>query len=151
MTINGRDVACGAIFIAIGAYFCIVALRTLPLGTAFNMGPGYFPIVLGGLLVLLGGLIALGGVGGERGPLNRMPWRAVILITLAPILFGATVRGLGLIPATAIASALAAFASARITAPWALAVSLGLTAFCTLVFGVALRLPVALIGPWLAG
>ena len=151
MTLNGRDVACGAIFVAIGLYFCVVSLRTLPTGTAFNMGPGFFPIVLGGLLVLLGVLIALSGIATGAAPLSRMSWRAILLITLAPIVFGATIRGFGLIPATALASALAACASRVVTLPRVLAITGGLTVFCAVVFGLGLRLPVPLLGPWLGG
>ncbi len=52
-TFNVKDLAAGAVFAAIGLAFMAGAL-TLDIGTAFKMGPGYFPLVLSGLLVLLG-------------------------------------------------------------------------------------------------
>ena len=39
--------------IAIGAAAMFIA-RNYPFGTALRMGPGYFPIVLGALLILFG-------------------------------------------------------------------------------------------------
>ena len=65
MTATRKNVAAGAIFTLIGAYFCIEAALNLRMGTAFRMGPGYFPIVIGGLLVLLG--LAIAFLGGESG------------------------------------------------------------------------------------
>ena len=68
------------------------------LGTAFRMGPGYFPLVLGGCLVLLGVLVVVEGLRGRgEGRDRRVPWRAIVLILGAIIFFGVTVRGLGLV------------------------------------------------------
>ena len=49
---------CGAIFIGVGLFFAFQSL-SLELGTALRMGPGYFPMILSGLLFLLGLLITL--------------------------------------------------------------------------------------------
>ena len=48
-----KDLLAGLVFIVFGLAFAIAASR-YQLGTAFRMGPGYFPVVLGGCLVLLG-------------------------------------------------------------------------------------------------
>ena len=46
--------------IAIGAAAIFVA-RNYPFGTALRMGPGYFPVVLGGLLIVFGlAVLAIG-------------------------------------------------------------------------------------------
>ena len=50
---NNRDVWAGVMLIATGAAAVIIA-RDYAFGTSLRMGPGYFPSVLGGLLVLLG-------------------------------------------------------------------------------------------------
>ena len=47
----GKDLLAGAIFIAIGAFFLSNAWRNLEIGTSFQMGPGYFPVVLAGILL----------------------------------------------------------------------------------------------------
>ena len=143
-----RDVAAGLIFIAFGLAFAIAASR-YPIGTAFRMGPGYFPIVLGGLLVLLGIMVAIEGVlAGEDNPIGAVPWKALVLILGSIIFFGVTVRGLGLIPSLFVTVLMAAFASRRTKALTALLIAIGLTIGCVLIFVEALGLSIALFGPW---
>ena len=50
---NNKDVWAGLMLIAIGAAAIFVA-RSYPFGTALRMGPGFFPVVLGGLLIVFG-------------------------------------------------------------------------------------------------
>ncbi|KAB2862749.1 MAG: tripartite tricarboxylate transporter TctB family protein, partial [Bauldia sp.] len=51
MTFNKSDLGAGAIFIAIGLGFAAMTFAELDIGTARRMGPGYFPIMLAGILV----------------------------------------------------------------------------------------------------
>ena len=144
-----KDVIAGVIFAAFGLAFAVPSLR-YDLGTALRMGPGYFPLVLGGVLVLLGaGIVAQGIFSGDREPLGPVPWRGLIHLTLAVLFFGFTVRRLGLAPALFGAVLLAAFSSKRTTALMAVAMAVGLTALCGLIFVQLLGLPVPLLGPWL--
>ena len=54
---NGKDFWSGLMFLAFGLGFAIVAWNNYNLGTAVRMGPAYFPVMLGGLLALLGAVI----------------------------------------------------------------------------------------------
>ena len=118
-------------------------------GSPVRMGPGYFPLVLGIILVGLGGLVAVRGVlFGDGEAIGVVPWRAIVLLLTAVIVFALTVRGLGLVPSTLIAVLLAALASRRATPVSVVLVSVGLTVLCVLVFVVALSLRLTLIGPW---
>ena len=54
---DSKSVVCGAMFAAIGVGAFIAAL-SYPFGNAQRMGPGFFPMMLSGLLALLGILIA---------------------------------------------------------------------------------------------
>ena len=56
-----KDILSGLIFLGFGAAFGYAATG-YPLGTAFRMGPGYFPLVLAGVLALLGVAIVVKGV-----------------------------------------------------------------------------------------
>jgi hypothetical protein len=114
------------------------------------MGPGYFPVVLGGCLVVLGVLVAIEGfVGGEKGEIGPVPWRAMVLI-LGPIMFfGFTVRGLGLVVSLFVTVLAASFASRRTSVASAFLIAIGLTVACVVIFTEALGLPVPLFGPWL--
>ena len=115
------------------------------------MGPGYFPLILAGLLVALGLAIVGYGFGHAATGSMAVPWRGLVLILSAPVVFGLTVRGLGLVPALALVVVIASFASQRMALWLALALTVGLTAFCVLVFSFGLGLPLRLFGPWLGG
>jgi Tripartite tricarboxylate transporter TctB family len=146
------DIVAGLIFVAFGLAFSITSL-SYEIGTALRMGPGYFPLALGGILVLLGllivgkGFIASSDADARSG---SVPWRALFLIVLAVLFFGLTVRGLGLVPATAVTALLTALASYRTSVLAAVAIAAGLTLLCVLVFVLALQLRLPLVGPWLS-
>ena len=92
-----RDRLAGLVFVGFGLAFALGAL-TYDVGSTLRMGPGYFPLVLGGLLVVLGGVIAVRGfVEEDAAPNGAAPWRALFLVLGAVVLFGLTVRGLGLV------------------------------------------------------
>ena len=148
MSCNVKDLGAGVIFIAIGLLFGVGATN-LDLGTALRMGPGYFPLILAALLVVLGLAIVVSGLGHTAPDRLAVPWRGLVLILAAPVVFGLTVRGLGLAPALALVALISAFASRRMSVPLAVGLSLGLTAFCVLVFSFGLGLPLRLFGPWL--
>ena len=148
MTGTQKNLAAGAVFTAIGAYFCIEAALHLRMGSAFRMGPGYFPMVIGGLLVLFG--VAIVFVGGEtdRPDAGPVAWRGLILITIAPIIFAVVVNTLGLVPAMIASVFVSAFASRKMTPLLAIVLTAALTTFCVVVFSVGLGLPLRLFaGP----
>ena len=152
---NGKravtDILAGLIFVAFGLAFAITSL-TYELGTPLRMGPGYFPLVLGGILALLGLGIAGKGLIPSSSPEGRfgsVPWRALFLIVAAVLFFGFTVRGIGLVPATAVTALLTALASYRTGILAAVAIAAGLTVLCVLIFVLALQLRLPLFGPWL--
>src|SRR3974377_2007112 len=54
---NGKDFWSGLMFTAFGLGFAIVAYNNYNMGSAVRMGPAYFPVMLGGLLTVLGVVI----------------------------------------------------------------------------------------------
>ena len=151
MRLNHKELAAGGLFVLFGAFFAIVALRTLDIGTAQQMGPAYFPLLLATLLIVLGLAVAVRGLRVESTAFGVFPWRAVILLSLAPIAFAVTVRGLGLLPSVFLGSFAAAMGSSRMTLRNAVLVSAALALFSVLLFGYGLRLPLPTIGSWLTG
>ena len=145
-----KDVLAGLVFVAFGLAFAATAY-SYDLGTALRMGPGYFPLVLGAILILLGLVIIIQGVvQGDLTEIGPIPWRGIILITAAVIVFGFGVRRLGLAPSLFLAVLLAAFSSERTTLVSGILMAVGLTVFCILIFVEALGMTVPLIGPWLS-
>ena len=141
-----KDVGAGLLFIAFGAFFAVYAATTLRFGTAFRMGPGFFPVVVGGLLALFGTAILLRGIASTAGGFGTVPWRAVVVIPLSLIAFGILTRPLGLLIALLVMSFAAAFASRRMTAGYAALMSVVITAFCIILFTYVLDLSLPLLG-----
>ncbi|WP_161139204.1 tripartite tricarboxylate transporter TctB family protein [Propylenella binzhouense] len=151
MTLNTNNLFTGAIFVAIGAFAALWAVMDMQVGSALRMGPGYFPVIIGVGLVFFGIVVALQGGEHTDFAMKGLPWRGIILISLAPILFGATVRGFGLVPATILATVSAAYASKGMTLFFAVVLALCLATFCTLVFVYGLGLSLPVVGLWLWG
>lgn len=141
------NLLCGLLFIGLGLFFVIQSL-SLELGTAFRMGPGYFPLVLAGVLTLLGVVILVQSVKVTREVIGVIAWRGMLFILPAPIVFGLLVRGAGFVPALFVAAFIASFASERLRVPAALALATGITFFSVLVFSYGLGLPFERFGPW---
>jgi putative tricarboxylic transport membrane protein len=70
-----HDTLSGAVVVALGLVVWLLA-RALPDMTYFRYGPGFFPGLIGGLLVVIGGLLALRDLASlRREPLVRLaPW-----------------------------------------------------------------------------
>ena len=144
-----NDLASGAMFVALGGYFALEAMK-YEFGTPFRMGPGFMPVVLGGILVALGVAVAAKGLGKpDEGAPPRWPWRGIVLVLGTIVFFAATLRGLGFLPVVLISGFATAISSTRNTLLSALIVSVGLCILCTLIFVVGLGLIVPWVGPWL--
>lgn len=144
-----KDLVSGGVFVLAGGYFALEALN-YEVGTAFRMGPGFMPLLLGSALVLLGLGVAASGWNKPDADKPLAPsWRAVVLIIGVIVFFGATIRGLGFVPVVLIGSFAAAMAS-RLNSPvFAAMVAVTLTVMCTLIFVIGLGMSVPLVGPWL--
>ena len=143
------DVLAGGIFVLIGGAFVVGSL-SFELGTPLRMGPGYFPLLVGAILAVLGLAIAVKGlIAGDVLSFGVIPWRAVVVIVLAIVFFGFFVRRLGFVPTAAVTALMTTLASSRLRPLVAVAVAAGLTVASTLIFVVGLQLRIPLWGPWL--
>lgn len=145
-----RDILSGLIFIAIAVAFGVAAAG-YELGTAFRMGPGYFPLVLAGILSVIGAAIVVKGFRSREpeAPIGHVPLRGILLLLGAIAFFGVTVRGLGLVPALFLTAFASALASSHNTVVSAFVLAAALTTLCTLIFIIGLGVPLAPFGPWL--
>lgn len=144
-----KDLLAGVAFIAFGLAFALGALD-YEVGTPLRMGPGYVPLVLGFLLAAFGaGIVLKGFVAGEGEPVGDVPIRAIVLIVLAFVFFGVTLRGLGVVPSLFVTVFIAALARQRTSPLSALAIAVGLTVASVLIFIFALQLRLQLWGTWI--
>jgi hypothetical protein len=96
-----RDFWAGLMFIGFGLFFAIWATAHYQMGTAVRMGPAYFPVLLGGLLGVLGLIIFAGAFTMEGTPVPAFALRPLILISVGCVLYGYLMKPLGLVGATA--------------------------------------------------
>jgi Tripartite tricarboxylate transporter TctB family len=137
---KNKDVWSGLLLIAIGAAATFIA-RNYTFGTALRMGPGFFPIVLGAILILFGlYLLAVGLRSGE--PIGGS-WslRALIILPFALVLFGVLMEHGGFVPAMLVLIFASATASTEFRFVEVLLFAVALTALCVAVFIYALGLP----------
>ncbi|MDE1157555.1 MAG: tripartite tricarboxylate transporter TctB family protein [Neorhizobium sp.] len=147
-TFDRTNLICGLLFAATGLFFAYQSI-SLDLGTAFRMGPGYFPFILSLALVIFGAIILVQSIRVEGEPIGPMAWRGMFFILPAPVIFGLTVRGLGFVPSIFLCALIAAFASHKMKPLTAIILSALLTVFSVLVFSYGLGLPFRRFGPWL--
>lgn len=92
-----KDFISGLMFATVGAAFAIGAFN-YTVGSAARMGPGYFPLMVGVLLTVLGSAVALSALGsqpgGEGDPVGRIAWKPLGFIIGANLLFGVLLAGL---------------------------------------------------------
>jgi putative tricarboxylic transport membrane protein len=138
-----RDFWGGLALVAFAA-FALWASRDLPGMRGFAFGPGTAPRMFAIVLGVLGLLVAVGGLVTKGPGIDRFYFRGPFFISLSVVLFAWMVRPLGLVIASflSIMAAAGATPQARIveTVVWGAV----LTAFCCLLFPVALNLPLQL-------
>jgi len=97
---KNKDFWAGMMLIGIGAAAMFIA-REYRFGSALRMGPGFFPVILGGILIVFGVCVmAVGLKSGERIQ-GRVSLRALVLLPVSLILFGILMEAAGFVPALA--------------------------------------------------
>jgi len=91
-----KDFFSGLMFMVVGVAFAWGA-SNYTIGTGARMGPGYFPLALGILLTVLGGIITFKAlvvetVDGDK--IGAFAWKPLVFIILANLVFGAMIGGL---------------------------------------------------------
>jgi hypothetical protein len=131
----------GMLFFAFGLLFAGVGMR-YQFGTAAEMGPGYFPTVLGAILAVLGVLISVGAMSRhtEQGTVERFQWKVLLLVLGSVTLFGVLLKAFGLVVSLFVLIATSSFASPEATLKSAFLNALVLIALCAVIFVWALGL-----------
>lgn len=139
---NQQDFWAGIIFVGTGLLFAAFAIK-LQIGTAARMGPGYFPLLLGSLLALLGLIVILRALGssGRESRLGSIGWREILFVLGAVALFAASLSSLGIVCATVLLIVTAAYAGHEFSWKETILLALVLVVLAYLVFVRGLNLP----------
>ena len=110
-----QDWWAGLMFVALGLFFIVFALGTpefinnivgtkliggYQMGSSVRMGPAYFPVVLGGLLTLLGALVLFDSIVEEGSEIAKFHLRPVLFLGLSSLAFAYLLKPLGLMLAS---------------------------------------------------
>lgn len=135
------DVLCGLMFIGFAAWG-FAASRALDPGTLATMGPGYFPRIVSGILLLLGMAIVIAGLwSGAAVGLGRWALRPITFVSLSGLLFSVLLQPAGIVLSIIAVVAVGACAGNRIEpGPLAL-LTLLLIVASVLLFVVAIGIP----------
>ena len=91
-----KDFFSGLVFVVFGVAYALGSMN-YKIGDGARMGPGYFPLLLGTLLAILGGVVIFKAmvvetVDGDK--VGSMAWRPLVFIILANLVFGVLLGGL---------------------------------------------------------
>ena len=95
-----KDFWASIMFLGIGAG-AIIGARNYPFGTTLRMGPGYFPTMLGWILVAFGLYVMVRGLRSDEKIRSNWSIRALIVLPISMIAFGILMEVAGFIPAMA--------------------------------------------------
>jgi hypothetical protein len=130
---NNKDFWAGMMLIGIGTAAMFIA-RNYRFGSALRMGAGFFPRVLGGLLVVFGICITVVGLRSNEKIRDGLSMRALILLPLSLVVFGLLVERAGFIPALVALVFVAAIAGREFKVVEVLLIAAVLTALSVAIF-----------------
>jgi hypothetical protein len=141
---SNKDFWAGIMLIATGAASILIA-RNYPFGSTMRMGPGYFPNMLGGILVLFGIYVMVSGLCSGAKIQAHCSLRALIVLPLSVVAFGVLMKHAGFIPALAVLIFGSAFAGREFKFLEVLLLTVILTGLSVALFIWGLGLPYPLI------
>ena len=138
-----KDFYSGILFIATGVGAIVIG-SNYTLGTAARMGPGYFPRILGILLITLGAVLALRALRLRGDPVPAFKWRPTLIVLGSVVVFGLVVQEVGLMISTVglIVGASAASHEFRWKEAIVSGIFFGVLAVAVFVLGLKLQLPI---------
>lgn len=139
-----QDVLAGFFLIAVALFFLWQA-SPLPLGSVRAMGPGMLPVAVA-VILGAGGLLlsVLSWIKGGAA-MTRAHLRGLFFVLGGIVVFGLTIRTLGLIVAGPLSMIIASFATDEARPVEAVVFAAVMTAFCIALFKYALGLPIPVV------
>ncbi len=156
---SDQDFWAGLMFIAFGLFFIVFAMGTpefidnlvgtklingYQMGSSVRMGPAYFPVVLGGLLVVLGLIVLFDSLVEEGPKVAKFHFRPLIFLAISSLAFAYLLKPLGLALASVALIFISAYGGHEFKWKEVAIMSVILVIFSVLVFvkGLALPFPV---------
>jgi Tripartite tricarboxylate transporter TctB family len=144
-----KDFWIGLIYLGFGALALYVGWD-YKFGTAGRMGPGYFPLVLAWMLVVMGAVSLISSFFVKGTPITEIAWQPLALTLTAVVAFGFLLPRMGAFVALCALSVISAMASNEFKFEKRATLGLiGLVLICVLIFVNGLGVPMPVLGTWL--
>lgn len=141
------DFLAGLMFLALGTGALLLS-REYGLPGSTEIGPGYFPGMLAGILSLIGALL-VGRSFIRRGQaVTAVRFKSVLPILLGVLMFAGLLRPIGLLPMVVCLVLVGGLASARFEVKQNLVLGAALAVAASLLFVKGLGLPMPVFGYW---
>lgn len=154
-----QDFWAGLMFVGFGLFFIVFAMGTpefidnlvgtkliagYQMGSSVRMGPAYFPVVLGGLLAVLGFVVLFDAIVEEGPQVAKFHFRPLIFIAISSLAFAYLLKPLGLVLASIVLIFISAYGGHEFKWKEVAVMSVVLAIFSVIVFvkGLALPFPV---------
>ncbi|WP_246807213.1 tripartite tricarboxylate transporter TctB family protein [Ensifer sp. ENS05] len=143
---KSTDKLSGLFFAAFGLFTTIVTLSTLEVGTPGDMRSGFFPLIVGVLLVAVGlAVLAKAGLSQLQDTQPAFALRPLLIVTGAVVVSGVLLLTAGLIVAIPVLVILFSTAMPRRNWPEVLLTAIAMTVLSYLIFVVGLHLRIPLL------
>ncbi|KAF0810177.1 small permease of tripartite tricarboxylate transporter [Alcanivorax sp. S71-1-4] len=136
----------GALCVLLLGVAVIVIARDYPMGSLSRMGTGYFPMILGALLLIIGVILVFEVARSTERVVVRIPFRPILMIGLGIITFAFLVERAGLVPATWALVVLGSLAESPFRPVTVLCIAAAMSLIGVLLFVKALGLPLSAFG-----
>ena len=151
-----QDWWAGWMFIGFGMFFIVVALGTpefindlvgqkliqgYQMGSSVRMGPAYFPVVLGGLLAVLGAIVLFDSIVEEGPKIAKFHFRPLLFVLASSLAFAYLLKPLGLVLASVALVFICAYGGHEFKWKEVAIMSVVLVIFSVIVFVKGLSLP----------
>ncbi|MBU4611755.1 tripartite tricarboxylate transporter TctB family protein [Achromobacter sp. GG226] len=146
--VDYRDLIGGVLITLAGIGTMYHSLTAFQVGTLARMGPGYFPALVSGLLILCGLIIMIPAFF-RAGVMPKLEMRPLVFISLSVLAFALLLVPFGMIPAIIVQTLLSGMADSKLSWKGSLVLAASVAILATLIFKVGLGLIVPVIAwPW---
>jgi hypothetical protein len=145
--INSTELAGGSIAIAIGG-FAVWEASGYSIGQLSQMGPGYFPVALGVVMIGLGAALIFEGRRVDAEPAENPAWRTLVAVLAGIGAFALLLERTGLVPASVALVLLAALAEPQYRPGQTVLLALAVSAISVLIFSLMIGMPLPAFARW---
>lgn len=139
-----RDIIGGSLLFVFGLFVVIYGISHYQFGTLTNMGPSFFPVIIGVLITACGLAIAIPAFQ-RPGLMPTFELRPAVAVLGGGIVFAYLIGNFGLVPAVLALVIISAYGDDKLKWTAKIVLAVALVALAILIFKIGLNMPVSYI------